>query len=153
MHNASDHILSLLYSLPRVSELKRSGIDAKALCYWRYQPCHHRDDTQLCFQLKLQEKGIGGSDQSGTSPGERGGRQWPQSDSRGAKDPSLRRGQLQAREREALERKRVGIPVARWVPSRPCPRSDLSSSNLRRPGVELGAVIHQGPSSPPTSHP
>lgn len=25
----------------------------------------------------------------------------------------------------------------------------LSSSNLRRPGVERGAVIHQGPRSPP----
>lgn len=38
-------------------------------------------------------------------------------------------------------------------PSHPCQRSNLSSSNLRRPGAELWAVIHQSPRSTPTSHP
>lgn len=65
---------------------------------------------RMAFGL-AKEGYTGGSNLSGTSPGERGAGQGPQSYSRGAKVPSTRMGQLQAPEREAWERERVEIPL------------------------------------------
>lgn len=70
MHNANDQILSLLYPPPKVSELKRSGMDAKALCYWRLSALSSPRRHTTLLPTKAPGDGIGGINQTGTSPGE-----------------------------------------------------------------------------------
>lgn len=146
------HEQFILSALPASQDLQLKGgrMDAKALCYFKRQPHPHRDYTQLCFQFKLQEKAATwmgprlereGQDK-GLNPTREGPR-IPASDEANCRP-----------QRETLEREEVEIPSARTVWSLPWPRSNLSSSNLRRQGTELWAVTHRGPrSTPATSHP
>lgn len=118
MHQGSEQAFCLSQLSPRAPELKGSRRDAKALCYLRKRPRHHRDLTlppmqapgggHRCSNLSRPSRGENGA--GGAGPG-------PRSHSRVAKDPGsgtgkCRPGRRRPRAGEGGGSRRPASPIA-----------------------------------------